>query len=95
MGVPGLMIPEEYGGAGLKVLEASLVAEQLGSYAVPSPWIGNSIMAPTAILFDRENNLAEKWLPLIASGEISACVSLSEVVGKRSDLGLVLDSTNV
>ena len=53
MGLPGLMIPEEYGGSGLKVLEASLVAEQLGSYAVPSPWIGNSIMAPTAILFDR------------------------------------------
>ena len=44
-------------------------------------------MAPTAILFDKENNLAEKWLPLIASGEITACVSLSEVVGKRSDLG--------
>ena len=54
MGLPGLMIPEEYGGSGLGVLEASLVAEQLGSYAAPSPWIGNSIMAPTAILFDKK-----------------------------------------
>lgn len=95
MGLPGLMIPEEYGGSGLGVLEASLVAEQIGSYAVPSPWIGNSIMAPTAILFEKGNHLAEKWLPLIASGEITACISLSEVIGKRGDLGLTVNGDKV
>ena len=95
MGLPGLMIPEEYGGSGLGVLEASLVAEQIGSYAVPSPWIGNSIMAPTAILFEKDNHLTEKWLPLIASGEITACISLSEVIGKRGDLGLTVNGDKV
>ena len=95
MGLPGLMIPEEYGGSGLGVLEATLVAEQIGSYAVPSPWIGNSIMAPTAILFEKDNHLAEKWLPLIASGEITACISLSEVIGKRDDLGLTISGDKV
>ena len=95
MGLPGLMIPEEYGGSGLGVLEASLVAEQLGSYAVPTPWIGNSIMIPTAILFEKDNNFAEKWLPLIASGEITACISLSEFIGKRGDLGLTISGDKV
>ena len=35
MGLPGLMIPEEFGGSGLGVLEASLVACLL--YTSPSP----------------------------------------------------------
>tara|TARA_B100000795_G_C22804151_1_gene443785 strand:+ start:2083 stop:3165 length:1083 start_codon:yes stop_codon:yes gene_type:complete len=95
MGLPGLLIPEEYGGSGLGVLEASLIAEEFGRYAVPTPWIGNSAMAPTALLFKKGNNLAEKWLPLIASGEIIACVALTEAVGKRSNAGLELEGLKV
>ena len=95
MGLPGLMIPEEFGGSGLGVLEASLVAEQFGSYAVPSPWIGNSVMAPKALLFAKDKDLANKWLPLIASGEITACVSLAESIGKRPNLGLIKTNNKV
>ena len=79
MGLPGLLIPEEYGGSGLGVLEASLIAEDFGMYSVPTTWIGNSVMAPTALLFEKGNILSEKWLPLIASGEITACVALTEL----------------
>ena len=95
MGLPGLLIPEEYGGSGLGVLEASLIAEEFGRYAVPTPWIGNSVMAPTALLFEKGNILSEKWLPLIASGEITACVALTEAVGKRSNAGLELKGSKV
>ena len=95
MGLPGILISEEYGGSGLGILEASLIAEEFGRYAVPTPWIGNSVMAPTALAFKKGNNLAEKWLPLIASGEITACVALTEAVGKRSNTGLELNNSKV
>ena len=39
MGLPGILIPEEYGGSGFGVLEAALIAEEFGRYAVPTPWI--------------------------------------------------------
>ena len=39
--------------------------------------------------------MAEKWLPLIASGEITACVALTEAVGKRSNAGLELNNSKV
>ena len=45
-------------------------------------------MAPIALLYEKGNSLSEKWLPLIASGEITACVSLTEAIGKRSNAGL-------
>ena len=95
MGLPGILIPEEYGGSGLGVLEAALIGEEFGRYAVPTPWIGNSVMAPTALLYEKGNSLSEKWLPLIASGEITACVSLTEAIGKRSTAGLSLKDSKV
>ena len=95
MGLPGILIPEEYGGSGLGVLEAALIGEEFGRYAVPTPWIGNSVMAPTALLYEKGNSLSEKWLPLIASGEITACVSLTEAIGKRSNAGLSLKDSKV
>ena len=95
MGLPGILIPEEYGGSGLGVLEAALIGEEFGRNAVPTPWIGNSVMAQTALLYEKGNSLSEKWLPLIASGEITACVSLTEAIGKRSTAGLSLKDSKV
>ncbi len=65
MGLTGLLIPEEYGGSGLGVLEASLVAEQIGKYVAPVLWVANSVMVPISLSDKGSSELAEKWLPLL------------------------------
>ena len=50
LGVTGILIPEEYGGLGLKLLDAALVAEALGRAVAPVPFVASSVMAPLAIL---------------------------------------------
>ena len=37
LALSGILIPEEFGGSGLGVLEAALIAEEFGRYAVPTP----------------------------------------------------------
>ena len=43
MGAAGLHIPEQYGGAGLEVLDLAVVAEVLGHQAAPGPFLGHAL----------------------------------------------------
>ena len=77
MGLNGLLVPEKLGGSGLGILEASLVAEQIGKFAAPAIWVGNSVMTPICLNNDENKNLAEKWLPRIADGSCTSGVAIS------------------
>lgn len=48
-GMPGLIVPEEYGGAGLGLLEAAIVAEELGRTVAPVPYLAASVVGPLAL----------------------------------------------
>jgi alkylation response protein AidB-like acyl-CoA dehydrogenase len=77
MGVAGLTVPEQYGGAEMELLELALVAEILGAGAVPSPFFGHSL-ASIAITLGGDDAQKERWLPGMASGETIATVALGE-----------------
>ena len=49
MGLNGLLVPEDLGGSGLGILEASLISEQIGKFAAPAIWVGNSVMTPMCL----------------------------------------------
>ncbi len=51
LGVPGLLVAEEYGGAGLGMLDAAVVAEALGYAAAPTPFTGACVMGPVAVVY--------------------------------------------
>ena len=59
MGVPGLLVAEEYGGLGLSLLDAALVAETLGYFVTPAPFVSTVIIAPMAIAWGPSHG---KWL---------------------------------
>lgn len=89
LGIPGLLIPEQFGGVGLKLLDAALVSESLGRHVAPVPFIASCVMAPLALL--RAGSLAQqsKWLPKLASGEITAAVAIAEqIAGARDGSGI-------
>jgi len=77
MGIAGLLVPEQWGGAGMEMLELALVAEVLGAGAVPSPFFGHSL-ATLAISLGGSDAQKEKWLPDLADGSRLATVALGE-----------------
>ena len=64
LGLAGLLVPEERGGAGASAREAAVVLEELGRAVAPVPFLTSAVVATTA-LRDAEGDL----LGQLASGE--------------------------
>ncbi len=77
MGWAGVLVPEEYGGAGMGYLSLGLVLEQLGRNLTASP-LAATAAATSAILLGGSNEQKAAWLPGIAAGETVATVALTE-----------------
>lgn len=77
MGVLGLHIPEEYGGAGYSFVETAIVFEELGRRLVPVPLLSSVIAAAAVLAAGTESQRAE-YLPAIASGERIASLAIFE-----------------
>ena len=89
LGIPALLIPEAHGGLGLSLLDATLVAEALGRYATPVPFIATAAMAPLALMEAGSEEQQATWLPKLASGDIRAGVAITEAVsGARDGAGV-------
>ena len=88
LGVHGVLIDEAYGGVGLGLLEAALIAEALGTAAAPVPFTASSVMAPVALAAAGSEAQKERWLPQIAAGEAVLGVAVSEQIGRRETQGV-------
>jgi alkylation response protein AidB-like acyl-CoA dehydrogenase len=80
MGVPAIMVPEDYGGLGLDLVDLAIVAEALGKAVAPVPLLGHAL-ASLAISLGGSDAQKAKWLPLLASGEVLATIALCEGKG--------------
>ncbi|MFT5574501.1 MAG: alkylation response protein AidB-like acyl-CoA dehydrogenase [Bermanella sp.] len=89
LGVAGMVIPESYGGVGLGVFDAALVAEALAYRVACVPFIGSAVLAPMALLWAGDEAQQKQWLPRLAAGEKVLGMALSEfAAGAREDAGL-------
>lgn len=77
MGIPAIMVPEEHGGLGLKLIDLAIAAELAGEYAAPVPLFGHAAATIAISLCGSEAQRA-RWLPKLASGEILATLALGE-----------------
>ncbi|WP_243639091.1 acyl-CoA dehydrogenase family protein [Streptacidiphilus pinicola] len=69
LGLAGLLVPEERGGAGATAAEAAVVLEELGRAAAPVPFLTSAVIA-TLVLCESEGPL----LGELASGEKTAAL---------------------
>jgi alkylation response protein AidB-like acyl-CoA dehydrogenase len=76
LGLPGLLVPERFGGAGLGVLDAAVAAEVLGGAAAFAPFAGSVVMATLAFVHGATEELQDAWLPRIAAGEVRCGVGI-------------------
>jgi alkylation response protein AidB-like acyl-CoA dehydrogenase len=73
LGLAGLVVGEQYGGAGAGNVERSLVLEELGRALTPVPFFASAVLAvDTALALGHE-----ELLPRLASGEVIGAVALS------------------
>lgn len=68
IGVAGLAVPEEYGGAGATMVEAGIVLGELGRTLTPSPMLGSAVLTAQAVLASDDAGACRRLLPGIASG---------------------------
>ncbi len=77
MGLMGLLIPEEYGGAGMDLRAYALVTEQLCKEC-PAASIYISALSCEPILYGGTDEQKAKYLPGVASGETVIAFGLTE-----------------
>ncbi len=77
MGLIGLHVPEQFGGAGFTATEAGIVFEELGHTLTAVPLL-SSVMASTAILAAANDDQKSRFLPSIARGETIATLAVYE-----------------
>ncbi len=74
LGTTGLLVPEKYGGAGMTLVEAGLVAEELGAALHPGPWLSCAVAVPRALTRLGADSAAAELLTGIAAGTTIAAV---------------------
>ncbi len=74
LGLGGVALPEQYGGAGLGMVEFALLAEAAGAQVAAIPLLSVATVARAIAAGGSETQKAE-WLPRLASGEVIAASS--------------------
>jgi alkylation response protein AidB-like acyl-CoA dehydrogenase len=69
LGILGILIPEEYGGADMSMLDAVVVYEEFGRSLAPTPHFVSAVLGAGALLAAGSAQQKQEWLPQIASGE--------------------------
>ena len=78
LGIQGIAIPEEYGGAGFGFGELSVVLEEAGRSLLCSPLFSTVVLAATTLLESGDAAAAQEHLPGIAEGRTVATLAVLE-----------------
>jgi alkylation response protein AidB-like acyl-CoA dehydrogenase len=81
LSLPGISIPESYGGSGFGVAELGIAAEEMGRALYPSPFFASCVLAAKALEHVGSEAQKLELLPAIASGEKIATLAFMEVNG--------------
>jgi alkylation response protein AidB-like acyl-CoA dehydrogenase len=85
LGTTGLLVPQEYDGAGMTMVEAGIVLEELGARLHPGPWLSSAVAAPRALMrFGVDRGVADPLFTGIADGSTTATVAALD--GVRPDV---------
>jgi alkylation response protein AidB-like acyl-CoA dehydrogenase len=78
MGWLGVIIPEEYGGAGNPLTSAAVLFEALGTGPLPGPYFSSGILGSLIILEAGSDDQKRSILPGVAKGEDILTLALTE-----------------
>jgi alkylation response protein AidB-like acyl-CoA dehydrogenase len=81
LALPGIHVPEQYGGAGFGMVELGIVMEELGRSLLCAPYFSTAVLAANAILNAGTEAQKAALLPELASGARLATLAIAEPDG--------------
>ena len=80
LGIMGINVPAEYGGAGMDVLSSVIAMEEMSRWspAVSLSWLAHSILCVNNIFEHGTEEQRRRWMPKLCSGEWIGCMCLTE-----------------
>jgi alkylation response protein AidB-like acyl-CoA dehydrogenase len=76
LGLPGLALPEAYGGAGCPLTDLALAAEETGRALAPSPLLATAVLGAPLLLALGTDAQRAALLPRIASGTLTTALAV-------------------
>lgn len=78
LGWSGLIVPEQFGGSGLGMLDMMVLLEEGGYAAMPGPFLFSSVLAAEALRLGGSDELKARWLPALAEGKAIGTIAIVE-----------------
>jgi alkylation response protein AidB-like acyl-CoA dehydrogenase len=78
LGLQGICVPEEFGGAGYGPVELAIVTEELGRCLYVGPFFATVALAAQALVASEDATSQQRWLPGIVDGTTTATVAAGE-----------------
>ncbi|MCP5043997.1 MAG: acyl-CoA dehydrogenase [bacterium] len=78
VGLTGLVVPEEHGGADFSYVELCIVAEEMGRALLCAPYLSTAVMSTNALLHCANATAQKEVLPGIADGSTRATLAWAE-----------------
>ena len=88
VGLTGLIVPEEHGGAGYGYVELCIVAEEMGRALLCAPYLSTAVMATNALLHCATAEAQKDLLPGIADGSLRATLAYAEAGWDVGDISM-------
>ena len=93
LGLQGMAIPEEYGGAGFGFTELGIALEEMGRVLLCAPFFSSAVLATQALLTTDDEEAKKELLPGIAAGETIATLAFTEDTGRWDVDGISMEAT--
>jgi len=78
LGLVGLIVSEEHGGAGFGMVELAIVAEEMGRVLLCAPYLSSAVLATSALELAADEAAQNEILPKLAAGEAIGTLAFSE-----------------
>jgi len=100
MGWSGVLVPDQFGGAGFGVVGAGLIAREMARMLAPSPFLSTAVFSASALAEGGSEAQKAEWLPRIVASEAILALALDEgprpastyaTTAKRDGAGYRLD----
>jgi len=95
LALPGIHIPEQYGGAGFGMVELCIATEEMGRALLCAPYFSTAVLATNAILNAGTEAQQSSLLPDLASGARLAALAVTEPNGQWDPHAIELVATPV
>ena len=94
LGLPGIAVPERFGGAGGSLVDQGVVLEEMGRALCGGPYFSTAVLAAQTLLAAPDDDpLAAELLEGICAGGLAVTLAVTEAGGRWDEAGVTLQAT--